>query len=339
MLKEIRKSVNALPDGAVVLNDDFEILRCNAAAQELLGLKRKKDRGQRADNLLRDPDFGSYLQSGKYTRGIEIMSPLREDHWLNCRLVPYGEGQHLLLIRDITDRNRIDKTRREFVANASHELRSPLTVISGYLHTLVDDDDMPAHWQKPVDEMHSQAERMNKIVAELLELSQLEAKGQESTKRRIDVCGLLSIARKSFAGQAGVPQIEVDCRSNSTLLGNGNEIESVISNLLSNAIRHTPPDGNVTISWNCDDSGGSLAVRDNGEGIDQNDIPRVTERFFRVDRGRSSENGGIGLGLAIVKHALSRHDATLEVDSTLGEGSTFTCHFPADRIAGAEQTT
>ncbi|MGI9261409.1 MAG: phosphate regulon sensor histidine kinase PhoR [Woeseiaceae bacterium] len=336
LLKEVRKSSNAIPDGAIVLNSEFEIVMCNSAAKSLLGFRRRKDRGQRVDNLLRDPKFSAWLSSGRHKDALEILSPQGEDQWLNCRLVPYGAGQHLLLIRDITERARITKARREFVANASHELRSPLTVIGGYLHTLVDDDTTPKLWQKPIEEMHLQAERMNKIVAELLELSALEAKGQEHGGQRVDICGLLSIARKAYAGQPGIAKIELECNSRAAVLGNSTEIESVITNLLTNAIRHTAADGTVTLGWNCDKDGGVLSVSDTGEGIDPSDVPRVTERFFRVDRGRSRDDGGVGLGLAIVKHALSRHDATLQIDSERGTGSRFSCLFPRQRIDSAE---
>lgn len=336
LLKEVRKSINAIPDGAIVLNPEFEIVLCNSAAKNMLGFRRRKDRGQRVDNLLRDPEFGAWLNSGHYNNALEIQSPQGEDQWLNCRLVPYGAGQHLLLIRDVTERARITKTRREFVANASHELRSPLTVISGYLHTLVDDDTAPELWRRPVEEMHLQAERMNKIVAELLELSALEAKGQEHSGQRVDICGLLSIARKAYAGQPGVASIEVECNSGAAVFGNGSEIESVITNLLTNAIRHTAASGTVTLRWDCDKDGGVLSVSDTGEGIDASDIPRITERFFRADRGRSRDDGGVGLGLAIVKHALSRHDASLHIESERGSGSRFSCHFPAQRIDTAE---
>ncbi len=336
LLKEVRKSTKAIPDGGIVLNANFEILTCNPAAKELVGFKPRVDRGQRVDNILRDPKFARYLRSGKYKKAVEVMSPIREGHWLNCRLVPFGADQHLLLIRDITERIRLTKMRREFIANASHELRSPLTVITGYLDALVGDAEIPPNWKKPVAEMQSQTERMNRIVTELLELSRLESTGSVADTERIDVCGLLAAAKKSYAEQSGIPAIEVDCKSHAALKGSTAEIESVISNLLSNAVRHTSEDGKVTLSWSTGKDGAELTVADTGEGIDQEDIPRVTERFFRVSRGRSREGGGVGLGLAIVKHALSRHDAELEIGSAIGAGSTFVCRFPSERIIGAE---
>ncbi|MFQ6005540.1 MAG: phosphate regulon sensor histidine kinase PhoR [Woeseia sp.] len=332
VLKQFRQSTNAMPDGAIVLDAKHEVVTCNAAAGELVGLKRRQDRGQRVDNILRDPSFVSYLKSRNYEEGVEIPSPVHEGDWLLCRLVSYGGDQLLLLIRDITERIRLSTMRREFVANASHELRSPVTVISGYLDTLSGDPDTPAHWQKPLRQMRSQAVRMNKIVAELLQLSRLEGAGMASESDIVDVSGLLTAAKKSYAGKAGVPAIVVECESTATLHGNGAEVESVIANLLSNAVRHTPPDGTVTMSWASDQDGATLTISDTGEGIAEEHIPRLTERFFRVDAGRSREDGGVGLGLAIVKHVLSRHDATLEITSTLGEGTRFACHFPPNRV-------
>ena len=332
LLKQVRQSTNAMPDGGIVLDANHEVLLCNAAAQELVGFKPRQDRGQRVDNILRDPRFVAYLKSEDYAEGAEIPSPVREGNWLFCRLVPYGADQLLLLIRDITERKQLTKLRREFVANASHELRSPLTVISGYLDTLSGDPNTPDTWRKPIDQMQVQATRMNKIVAELLELSRLEGAGAASESEIVDVAGLLTAAKKSYAEQPAVPEILVECHSTAQLHGSSAEIESVISNLLSNAVRHTPADGTVTLSWVSDASGATLTVSDTGEGIAEDHIPRLTERFFRADSGRSREDGGIGLGLAIVKHVLSRHDAELDIWSELGEGSRFSCHFPPARV-------
>lgn len=332
LLKEVRKSTNAMPDGGVVLNSDFEIVLCNKAAQRLAGFRRKEDRGQRVDNILRDPEFGTYLRSGNFSDGAEIMSPVRDDHWLLCRIVPYGADQMLLLIQDITERRRLTVMRREFVANASHELRSPLTVVTGYLDMLSEVKEVPAEWQKPLEQMQTQANRMNKIVAELLELSRLEGAGTAPTDEIVDVCGLLSSAKKSVHGQSGIADIHIDCKVTTRLQGKTTEIESVIVNLLSNAIRHTDADGAITMVWTSNDDGAELSVVDTGIGVEEEFIPRLTERFFRVDPGRSRNEGGVGLGLAIVKHILERHDGSLSIESTPGSGSRFTCHFPASRI-------
>ena len=331
LLKEVRKSTNAMPDGAIILNEQFEIVNCNSAAKKLAGFRPRQDKGQRIDNILRDPALSEYLKSGNFQKAVQISSPLFDDRWLSCRIVPYGAEQLLLLMQDVTERHRLTALRREFVANASHELRSPLTVVSGYLDTLVADPETPAHWATPLEQMQIQANRMNKIVSELLELSRLEHAGAARTDEIVDVGGLMSAARKSVTGREAIPQININAQQGLHLRGSTAEIETVIINLLSNAIRHTPPEGRIDITWFGDEKGTSIAVADTGIGIAAEHIPRLTERFFRVDTGRSREQGGIGLGLAIVKHILERHGAHLEISSEHGKGSTFTCEFPAER--------
>jgi two-component system phosphate regulon sensor histidine kinase PhoR len=337
LLKEIRKSANALPDGGVVLNEQFEMILCNAAAERLVGLRPREDRGRRVDHILRAPSFAAYLGRGLFDGEVEIPSPVAEGNWLSLRIVPYGAGQRLLLIRDITERRRLTATRRAFVANASHELRSPLTVISGYLDTLVTDPGMPEEWRSPLDQMQRQATRMNKIVADLLELSRLDAGGTAPADELVDVAGLLAAARKTAAGRPAVPDIELMIQSNARVRGSTAEIESVIDNLLSNAIRYSRAASPITLQWASDEDGAKLTVADAGVGIEAEHIPRLTERFYRVDPGRDREHGGVGLGLAIVKHVLERHAATLHIESQPGKGSRFTCRFPRDRIVLPEQ--
>ena len=332
LLREVRKSTNAMPDGAVILNAENEIIACNRAAKRLAGLKRKKDRGQRVDNILRDPELTRLLHSDDQSLTVEMASPVNDGDWLNCRVVPYGADQKLLLLRDITERMRLSKMRRDFVANASHELRSPLTVISGYLDSLADDDEMPAGWHKPVEQMQGQARRMRHILGELLELSRLESAGKAQADEPVDVGGLFEEARSAFEGHADIASIGVDVQSTAQLSGNAAEIETVVVNLLSNAVRFTPKDGRITLTWRSDEDGAELIVADTGEGIDAQHLPRLTERFFRVDKGRSRDNGGTGLGLAIVKHVLARYDAELIICSELGEGSEFRCRFPVERV-------
>lgn len=332
LLREIRKSTNAMPDGAVIIDANNDIIACNRAAKQLAGLKRKKDRGQRVDNILRDPELTRLLHSDDYKSTVEIMSPVTDGDSLNCRVVPYGADQKLLLLRDVTERSRLSKMRRDFVANASHELRSPLTVISGYLDSLADDESKPATWEKPVVQMRRQAARMRQILSELLELSRLESAGPSKSHESVNVAELMESSRQALAGYSKIAQVIIDAQSKAELRANKAEIETVIVNLLSNAIRFTPADGDITMTWRSDGDGAELIVADTGEGIDPEFIPRLTERFFRVDKGRSRDDGGIGLGLAIVKHVLARHDAELFVTSEAGEGSEFRCHFPADRV-------
>lgn len=332
LVREIRKSTNAMPDGAVVLNVDNEIIACNRASKELAGLKRKKDRGQRVDNILRDPALTRLLHSKGKDNSVEIASPVDDGRWLNCRVVPYGADQKLLLLRDVTERIRLSKMRRDFVANASHELRSPLTVITGYLDALADDEQAPESWVKPVAQMQSQAQRMLQILGELLELSRLESADKIKVEEQVDVGRLLEETSKAFDGHAEIARIVVRKESSASLRGSAAEIETVIVNLLSNAVRFTPQDGEIVMTWRSNRDGADLVVADTGEGIDPEFIPRLTERFFRVDKGRARESGGTGLGLAIVKHVLARHDAELVITSELGRGSEFRCHFPPERV-------
>jgi two-component system phosphate regulon sensor histidine kinase PhoR len=339
LLREIRKSTNAMPDGAVILNEDNEIITCNRAAKELAGLKRKKDRGQRIDNILRDPALTRMLHSEGDDNSAEIASPLVDGRWLNCRVVPYGPDQRLLLLRDVTERIRLSKMRRDFVANASHELRSPLTVITGYLDALAEDDQVPEGWARPVTQMQAQAQRMLHILGELLELSRLESADKAKVEERVDIGQLLDETRQAFAGHADIARIVVRKESSARLQGSSAELETVIVNLLSNAVRFTPRDGEVVMTWRSGPDGADLIVSDTGEGIDPEFIPRLTERFFRVDKGRTRESGGTGLGLAIVKHVLARHDAELFIKSELGHGSEFRCHFPSERVLVAPPVT
>jgi len=331
LLKEIRKSTGAMPDGAIILTADNEIIACNRASKGLAGLKRKKDRGQRVDNILRDPELTRLLHSKDDVISVEIASPVVDGKWLNCRVVPYGVDQKLLLLRDVTERIRLSKMRRDFVANASHELRSPLTVISGYLDAIADDDDAPPQWEKPVAQMQAQALRMQNILGELLELSRLEGAGVLEDGEPVDVAALLEKSKRAFEGHADIASIVVNTTTTAQLRGSMAEIETVIVNLLSNAVRFTPRDGEIELTWSSGSDGADLIVADNGEGIDPEFIPRLTERFFRVDKGRARESGGTGLGLAIVKHVLARHDAELIITSEPGQGSVFRCHFPVDR--------
>ncbi len=334
LVKDLRASTEAFPDGGVILNSRHEIVNYNQAARVMLGLKNRRDRGQRIENLLRYPDFVEYLNNPAERQAVEIPSPAGAECWLSCRLIPYGPDQTLLLIRDVSQRVKIERVRRDFVANASHELRSPLTVIMGYLDSLADDDRIPESWQQPIKVMQDQSIRMRRLVEDLLQLSKLESGQSVSRGNVVDVANIVSTARKeAFALPEHPGTIDIKLDSSANLLGEETELQSVVSNLVANAVRYTPADGEVTISWSVDAEGGHLAVQDTGIGISEDDIPRVTERFYRTDGGRTRQRGGTGLGLAIVKHALRRHDAELEIRSRLGQGSTFVCHFPRDRLA------
>ncbi len=333
LIKELRASAKAFPDGGIILNPSHEIINYNKAACQLLGLKKKRDKGQRIDNLIRHPVFVTYLESDESRGSVSIPGLVGTDTWLSCRIIPYGPDQRLLLIRDITQSVMLERMRSNFVANASHELRTPLTVISGYLDALADDDQLSETWRGPVQDMRQQAERMNLLVDDLLELSRLESSEPSSTEKSVDMVALLQALQKEMLVIDEHPQIiELHLDSMAKLLGEEAEVHSIAANLIFNAVRYTPQDGRVDIRWRVDDKGGYLTVKDTGVGIAPEDIPRLTERFFRADSGRDRRKGGTGLGLAIVKHALKRHEGELDIISKLGKGSTFVCHFPRARL-------
>jgi two-component system phosphate regulon sensor histidine kinase PhoR len=335
LLKQMRQATRSFPDGGIILSRGHEIVTMNRVAEELLGLKRKPDRGLRIETLIRDPDFVAYLSENHYDTAVEFPSPVDSAGWLACHQVPYGLDQKLLLIRDITTQRNSDDMRRDFVANASHELRTPLTVITGYLDAFVDDEALGDDLKLAVGEMQQQAQRMRNLVEELLHLSELESKGAAPDGDPVNIGALMETARQEVRVLPGCPEnIDVRLDSEADLCGDQQDIQSIVSNLVSNAVRYTPVDGEIVVRWTTDDSGGYLSVTDTGAGIANEHIPRLTERFYRVENGREriGGEGGTGLGLAIVKHALIRHSAALDIYSDPGAGSVFSCHFPAERI-------
>ena len=337
IFREFRRMTTAIPDGVVVMNAEREIQWFNRNAARLLKLRRKVDFGQRLDNLLRHPEFVRYLATGDFTFPVVINSAVESEVHLSLQIVSYGAGQKLLLVRDVSPQIRLEAMRKDFVANASHELRSPLTVISGYVDTLAEDAALDPAWAAPFAEMRRQTERMRAVVDDLIELSRMEASGREAGEEPVDVGGMLAMMRKEVLALAKRPrEIELELASDAKLLGAEPEVHSILWNLLSNAIKYTPPEGRVEIRWWTDAAGGHVSVKDTGVGIPAQHLPRITERFYRVDPGRSRATGGSGLGLAIVKHALQRHGGSLEIASEEGLGSTFTCHFPVRRLLARE---
>ncbi len=334
LFREFRRLTAAMPEGVLLLTRDREILWFNRTAALMLGLQRKADFGMRIENLIRHPDFARYLEAGAQAAPVVIRAATgSEERMLAFQLIPAAD-QQLLLVRDVTRESRLEAMRKDFVANASHELRSPLTVVSGYLDQLSDDPGLDAVWRGPIAEMRRQAERMRLIVEDLLELSRLEASSSEAPLDPVDVPGMLALLRKeALARQLRPKEIGLRIDSERRLLGSETELHSVAANLVSNACKFTPADGSIEIRWWVDADGGHLSVQDTGIGIPPEHIPRLTERFYRVDKGRSRKSGGSGLGLAIVKHALQRHGGRLSIESVEGRGSTFTCHFPAKRVA------
>ena len=338
LFREIRRSTNALPDAAIILNSDDEIVFANASAESLVGVHGRADRGRHVSNLIRHPQFIEYLKKGKFESGVEIPSAKVAEGWLYCQIVPYAGNQRLLLIRDITERRKMIEMRRDFVANASHELRTPLTVINGYVEAMVDDTAITENWRGPLQQMQQQANRMTNIVDELLELSRIETRGKLGLTDEVDVSQLLVSAKRTAMVANRVPNIGIEADEGLWLAGSRAEIESLVLNLVSNAVRHTPQEGMVTLSWQRRGEWAELRVNDSGEGIPEHLVPRLTERFFRVAEGRGRDNGGVGLGLAIVKHIVQRHGGELQITSKLGVGTSVTCRFPPGRIVGQPET-
>lgn len=333
LIRQLQRSTAALPNGVVILNGQREIIWFNRMAGRLLNLRRTADLGLRIENLLREPEFARYLAHQDFSNPVVISPTTGEDTYLSLQVVPYGDGQQLLLVSDVSRQMRLEAVRRDFVANASHELRSPLTVISGYLETLSQDPALDRDLQGPVAEMRRQAERMTAIIRDLLELSRLEETDEVVGGVSLDVPALISMLRKDVLARPSHPRdVRARVESDAHLIGDEPEIHSAFSNLVDNAAKYTPPEGSIEIRWWVDDEGAHFSVTDTGMGIPAEHIPRLTERFYRVDAGRSRSTGGSGLGLAIVKHVLQRHGAELEVQSILGSGSTFTCHFPLQRV-------
>src|SRR5579863_8979596 len=334
LMRQLQRSTAALPNGVVVLNAQREIMWFNRTAARLLNLRRTADLGMRIEHLLREPEFVRYLAGLDYSNPVIIRPTTGGDCYLSLQVAPYGDGQLLLLVSDVSRQMRLEAVRRDFVANASHELRSPLTVISGYLETLAQDPALDADLQGPVAEMRRQAERMTGIIRDLLELSRLEESAEVDSGQPIDIAALAALLRKDVLARTHHPRdVRVRIESAAQLRGDEPEIHSAFSNLVDNAAKYTPAEGSIEMRWWVDGEGAHFSVTDTGMGIPPEHMPRLTERFYRVDAGRSRTTGGSGLGLAIVKHVLQRHGAELEVQSTLGSGSTFTCHFPPERLA------
>ena len=332
-----QQAAEAMPDGAIVLDGTGTILWMNMASNRLLGLQRVRDVGQPVWNFIRHPSFADSLDADAFDEPIHITSPLREELQLLIRIVPYGGSRRLMIVRDVTRIYNLEQMRKDFVANVSHELRSPLTVIVGYLEGLQDDDLLPAEFRRPVHQMSQQASRMGLIVDDLLQLSRLEATPGAASSKRVAVVEMLDrIARDARALGESAHRVLHEADPELSLLGDWNELYSAFSNIAFNAVQHTPAGGTVRLQWNSDGEGARLDVTDTGDGIEAHHIARLTERFYRVDKARSHEMGGTGLGLAIAKHVLVRHDASLDIESRPGEGSRFSCRFPVHRVLRSE---
>lgn len=330
IIDQFRKSTDVLPDAAVVLGDYDEIEWANKLAKPVLGIK-KSDRGQRIANLIRSPEFVEFLKSKDEKKKLILVSPIDSKIILQFRIVSYGLSQHLVIAHDVTQQKNMELMRKNFVDNISHELRTPLTVLKGYLETLQDlGDNQSKMLTNALAQMDVQAERMQYLVDDLLLLARLET--QKKKKECVDVSQLIRRICKESSGVENSVRIELNLESQCNIMGEEQDLRSAFSNLLGNALKYSADDTPVKVIWKKTAGNMIFDVIDQGEGISATDIPRVTERFYRVDAKRTANIRGTGLGLAIVKHVLIRHDAGLEITSKLGKGSRFRCVFPGSRI-------
>jgi two-component system phosphate regulon sensor histidine kinase PhoR len=330
ILKRFRKSTQALPYATLVLNKSNEIEWFNPAARQMFHLHPSTDINQRIDNLIRHPRFVNYLLKKDFSKPLKL--PLNEKKII-LSVTPYGSGQYLVSARDITSLSQLDDMRRDFISNASHELRTPLTVMSGYLEYIYERADEET--KIPLEKIHHQTERMNRIITELIDLAKLDSSTPVDFTIEVDIETLLNeVYREALLFDQDKHRIQLDIDAEgdnkpaTRIYGSYEELRMALSNLMTNAIRYTPEGGNIKLFSTTHDNGISIGVQDSGIGIAQEHIPRLTERFYRVDEGRSREQGGTGLGLSIVKDVLDRHNANLFILSTPGKGSTFCCEFP-----------
>lgn len=331
VINRIQEISSALKDGLLILDARGHLDFWNPAAHRMLAL-HTKDQGQSVINFIRHPKFVSYFEEGKYEEPLELPSPRFPSKFLQFQITRFGKGERLIVVRDVTQLHNLEQMRQDFIANVSHELRTPLTVINGYVETLADNNTTPS-WDKPLQQMMQQAKRMSLLINDLLVLSKLETTEAGHNHKPINIDQLLTIVKSEadVLSQDKAQKLTLICNNTTKpimLLGNEKELHSAFSNLVINAIKYTPNEGQVKIMLWQDQQHFYVSVSDNGPGIEAQHIPRLTERFYRVDASRNSSTGGTGLGLAIVKHVLMRHEAELKITSEVGKGSMFICVFP-----------
>lgn len=338
-LSRIEQSTAALKEGVIMADNTGKLEWWNKSATELLGLLKKVDRGQFITNIVRSPDFYRYFTQKRFGEPLIITSPVSETTFLEIQTTLYSQNDHLIFIRDVTRLQTLEKMRKDFVANASHELKTPLTVIKGYLETLaMFQDALPERMQKGVENMTEQSNRMEQLIEDLLLLSRLESREQENNLQWHPISSIITAVNHAAQPLTSEKhQINVIIENEDEIYGIYSELYSALSNLITNAIKYSPNGGEIIVKWHRTETNAIFSVQDHGLGIDPQYIPRLTERFFRVDKGRGSNTGGTGLGLAIVKHALLHHDSKLLISSEINKGSTFSCHFPLHRVRDEKQ--
>ncbi|MBU3545677.1 phosphate regulon sensor histidine kinase PhoR [Polynucleobacter sp. MWH-Jannik1A5] len=330
------EAFQASPNGIVMLDESDQIEWCNSIAERFFGLIFKRDVMQRVNFLIRRPEFIQYLNKRNFEEPL-LMERMGADGSLSLMLqaFPFGQKRHLLLVQDVTDLQKADAMRRDFVANVSHEMRTPITVLMGFLETVQSLDLKKDQQDQYLDMMMSQAQRMKSLVEDLLTLANLESNALPATSTVVKIETLMALIKNDAeALSQGKHSLSFDVNSSKNLLGDEREILSAFSNLVSNAIRYTPDVGAISVEWKVNEQGqGEFSVSDTGPGIASEHLSRLTERFYRVDRSRSRDTGGTGLGLAIVKHIANRHQAQLVIESTPGRGSKFMLRFPKERVS------
>jgi two-component system phosphate regulon sensor histidine kinase PhoR len=336
LVKRFREGSEALPDAVVVINKDARIMWCNKNARIELGLRWPDDNGRRIDNLIRHPSFIDFLHKGDYQFPIEVPAPTNPNKMFEYRMMEYGQDQLLLIVRDVSRVSHLEEMRKDFVANVSHELKTPLTVINGYLEVLegMAQGDSPIT-EKAISEMGSQTKRMQVLIQDLLILSRIESSSDRIFENVIDMQSMLAQIQLEAKALNKDKEHTITFKLDKDLkvYGVETELRSACSNLIFNALHYTPQGGKIEVIWKRRANGAFFAVRDNGDGIEDKHLRRLTERFYRVDKARSRKTGGSGLGLSIVKHVLHHHNATLEIDSTVGKGSEFSFLLPPELIA------
>lgn len=334
ILRRFRQGSEALPDAAIVVDKSAEIVWCNRLARIELGICWPEDLGQKVYERINDEQFITFFHAKRFEQPLEITSPINPNKVLELRLVPYEDDNLMVLIRDVTRLTQIEKMRKDFVANVSHELKTPLTVINGYLEMLPENGDVPEPMmKKAISEMRTQSVRMQSLIEELLVLSRIEASAERAFEKLVNVPQLLwQIQVEADAlNRDKKHKIFFDISPILYVYGIESELRSAFSNLIFNAINYTPNGGVIEVKWTLDGKQVKFSVKDNGFGIASEHIERLTERFYRVDKARSRTTGGSGLGLSIVKHVLSHHNSSLKIQSTLGKGSTFSCSFSPEQ--------
>lgn len=340
VLEQFQSALEALPDGVIFMDQHRRILWMNKLAVDMLDLLPSQDTGTPIEHLIREPEFVSYLMGNNFAEPLIYHPSRRDQACYMLSLISYGADRLLLTVRDLTRLEKLENIRRDFVANVSHELKTPLTVISGFIETLQTHHETldPEKRQRYLDLAMVQARQMNRLVQDLLTLSSLESRASLEDEADVAIYPLVNeLIVSAEALSQGKHEINVNMPHDLTIRGSTSAIRSIFGNLINNAVTYTPAGGKIHIGWNTVGNEGRFSVTDSGIGIPQKHLPRLAERFYRVDQGRSRENGGTGLGLAIVKHALSRHQGRMAVQSKENLGSTFEACFPITRISQSGQ--